>query len=78
MQYKKSTARLIDGPIGKTLTNMTIAMTLGMVGMVAFNLVDTFFVGKLGTDQLAALSFTFPVVLVVSSIALGLGFGVLV
>ena len=75
MQHKRSVAKLIEGPIGKTLTKMTIAMTLGMVGMVAFNLVDTFFVGKLGTDQLAALSFTFPVVLVVSSIALGLGFG---
>jgi len=75
MQPKKTTAKLIEGSIGKTLTNMTIAMTLGMVGMVAFNLIDTFFIGKLGTDQLAAVSFTFPVVLVVSSIALGLGFG---
>ncbi|MCK5050789.1 MAG: MATE family efflux transporter [Candidatus Cloacimonetes bacterium] len=75
MQNNRSTAKLIEGPIGKTLTKMTIAMTFGLMGMVAFNLVDTFFVGKLGTDQLAALSFTFPVVLVVSSIALGLGFG---
>lgn len=75
MQSKTSKAKLIEGPIGKTLTKMTIAMTLGLMGMVAFNLVDTFFVGKLGTDQLAALSFTFPVVLVVSSIALGLGLG---
>ena len=75
MQPKRTTAKLIEGPIGKTLTKMTIAMTLGMVGMVAFNLIDTFFIGKLGTDQLAAISFTFPVVLVVSSIALGLGFG---
>ncbi len=75
MHHKKSTAKLIEGPIGKTLTKMTIAMTLGMLGMVAFNLVDTFFVGKLGTDQLAALSFTFPVILVISSIALGLALG---
>ncbi|RLC58587.1 MAG: MATE family efflux transporter, partial [Candidatus Cloacimonadota bacterium] len=75
MQKNKSTAKLIEGPIGKILTRMTIAMTFGLIGMVAFNLVDTFFVGKLGTDQLAALSFTFPVVLVVSSIALGLGLG---
>ena len=75
MQNKKAPAKLIDGPIGGTLAKMTIAMTLGMVGMVAFNLVDTFFVGKLGTDQLAALTYTFPVILVISSIALGLGFG---
>lgn len=75
MLPKNSKAKLIDGHIGKTLARMTIAMTLGMVGMVAFNLVDTFFVGRLGTDQLAALSFTFPVILIVTSVALGLGFG---
>jgi putative MATE family efflux protein len=50
-------------------------MVFGMIGIVAFNLVDTFFVGRLGTDALAALSFTFPVVLVINSIALGLGTG---
>jgi putative MATE family efflux protein len=50
-------------------------MILGMLGMVSFNLVDAFYVGRLGTDALAALSFTFPVVLVIGSMALGLGMG---
>jgi len=68
-------ARLIEGPIQKTLIKLTIPMILGTLGMVIFNLADTFFVGQLGTNQLAALSFTFPVVLVVSSIAMGLGIG---
>ncbi len=54
---------------------MTIPMIFGMVGIVAFNLVDTFFVGRLGTPELAALSFTFPVVMVIGSLALGLGTG---
>jgi putative MATE family efflux protein len=43
--------------------------------MVVFNLVDTAFVGRLGTQELAAISFTFPVVLVVNSLAGGLGVG---
>ena len=67
--------RLIDGPIGKILVKMTIPMVLGIISIVAFNLVDAFFVAKLGTDALAALSFTFPVVLFIGSIALGLGIG---
>lgn len=50
-------------------------MVIGILGMVAFNLVDTFFVGQLGTRELAALSFTFPVILVINSLALGLGIG---
>jgi putative efflux protein, MATE family len=68
-------AKLIDGPIGKLLIKLTAPMIVGMLGMVAFNLVDTFFVGRLGATQLAALSFTFPVILVVNSIALGVGMG---
>jgi len=68
-------ARLIEGPVQKTLIRLTLPMMLGTLGMVIFNLSDTFFIGQLGTKQLAALSFTFPVVLAVSSIAMGLGIG---
>lgn len=73
MQEKK--AQLIDGPVGKTLVRLTIPMIVGIMGMVAFNLIDTFFVGQLGTPQLAAMSFTFPVVFIIGSIAMGLGVG---
>ena len=68
-------ARLIEGSIEKTLIRLTIPMILGTLGMVIFNLADTYFVGQLGTNQLAALSFTFPVVMVIGSIAMGLGIG---
>lgn len=67
--------RFVAGPIGPTILRLTGFMILGMLGMVMFNLVDTYFVGRLGGDELAAMSFTFPVVLVVQSIALGLGIG---
>jgi len=50
-------------------------MFIGILAMQIFNLVDTFFVGQLGARQLAAMGFTFPVVLVINSIALGLGIG---
>jgi putative MATE family efflux protein len=75
MKYTNK-AVLVEGPIGKILFKLTVPMIFGILGMVAFNLVDTFFVGQLGTIELAALSFTFPVVLVVSSLAMGLGMGV--
>ena len=75
-EKRKSSAKLTTGPVVRTLVSMALPMMVGIVGMVAFHLVDTFFVGRLGTMQLAAMSFTFPVVLVVSSIARGLGVGV--
>ena len=57
------------------LAGLAFPMMAGILGMSIFNLMDTFFVGKLGTVELAALSFTFPVVLIVSSAAHGLGVG---
>jgi putative MATE family efflux protein len=50
-------------------------MVFGVVSMVAFNLVDTYFVGRLGTLELAAMSFTFPIVFVINGLSLGLGVG---
>lgn len=50
-------------------------MMLGIISMVAFNLIDTYFVGQLGKRELAALSFTFPVIMVIFSIVQGLGIG---
>jgi putative MATE family efflux protein len=74
MQNAKK-ALLVEGPIGKTLVKLTIPMIFGILGMVAFNLVDTFFIGQLGTNELAAISFTFPIVFVIGSLAMGLGVG---
>ncbi len=68
-------ARLTEGSVGKLLIRLTLPMIMGILSMVIYNLVDTFFVSKLGRLQMAALAFTFPVVLVVSSVAHGLGVG---
>jgi putative MATE family efflux protein len=66
---------LTQGSVGKNITAQALGMMIGMLSMVGYNLVDTFFVGKLGTAQLAAMSFTFPVTMAANSIALGLGVG---
>ncbi|MDN3651206.1 MATE family efflux transporter [Thalassotalea ponticola] len=66
---------LLNGDVGQTLKKMTIPMTYGMVLLMTFNLVDTFFVGLLGTAPLAAISFTFPITFTVISMTIGLGIG---
>ena len=68
-------ATLTSGPVGRTLARLTGPMVLGIFSIVAFNLADTYFVSRLGTEELAAMGFTFPVVMLVGSIALGLGIG---
>ena len=72
--HKKQINLLVD-PVGGTLKRMTIPMIYGMVLLMTFNLVDTFFVGLLGTQPLAAISFTFPITFTVISLTIGLGIG---
>ncbi|MEL6222382.1 MAG: MATE family efflux transporter [Cyanobacteria bacterium J06626_14] len=67
--------RLTEGPVGLKLFKLTLPMVWGVFAIIAFNLVDTYFVGQLGTAQLAAMSFTFPVVMTLGSLAFGLGIG---
>ncbi len=50
-------------------------MLFGMMGMVIFNLVDTYFVGQLGVPQLAAMSFGFPIIMFINSLSMGIGIG---
>jgi putative MATE family efflux protein len=69
-------AKLTEGPIHRHLVDMALPMMLGILSAVAFNAADTYFVGQLGTGPLAAISFTFPVVLLVINLSVGLGAGI--
>lgn len=71
----KGNKNLLEGNIIKQLFDLTWPMLLGMMGMVIFNLIDTYFVGKLGVNELAAMSFTFPVVMFLNSLSQGIGIG---
>tara|TARA_R110001592_G_scaffold162584_2_gene395910 strand:+ start:36388 stop:37725 length:1338 start_codon:yes stop_codon:yes gene_type:complete len=66
---------LTQGSIVKKLVQLSLPMMLGIISMVAFNLIDTFYVGQLGKKELAALSFTFPVIMIIFSFIQGLGIG---
>lgn len=72
---KKNNARLLTGPVEISILKMTLPMLIGMIGMSIFNIVDTYFVGQLGPLELAAMSYTFPVVMIQGAISMGLGVG---
>lgn len=69
-------APLTSGPVGARLIRMTGPMLAGLLSIMFFNLADTFFLGRYGTEALTAVVFTFPVVMTLGSLALGLGVGV--
>ena len=72
---KRRTITLTEGKIASSLVRMVWPMIFGMLGMVVFNLADSYFIGQVGVKELAALGFSFPVVMLVTSISLGMGIG---
>ena len=71
----KQSVSFTSGDPANTLYRMALPMVWGLLATMSFNAVDTYFVAQLGANQLAAMSFTFPVVMVITSMAIGLGAG---
>lgn len=72
---KRPSPKLTQKPVLLTLFAMAVPMLGGTFAMNAFNLTDTWFVAQLGTLPLAAMGFSFPVVMFLVSITRGLGTG---
>ena len=68
--------KLTEGKIGVTLIKMSVPMFFGMIGFALFNFFDTKFVGELGEQPLAAISYTVITMLTMFALAFGLGTGV--
>ena len=66
---------LLTAPIPQVLRQMTIPMVFGLVSILMFNLVDTFFISLIGTEALASISYTFPVTFALNCITMGIGVG---
>jgi len=67
--------RLTQGPVGRHLVGMTVPVLFGITTMMAQGLIDTWFIGRVGDAALAAFSFGFPILMIVTSVAIGLGAG---
>lgn len=68
-------SKLLTGNVKKHLFWLTLPSIAGTFAMMVFNLTDTLFVSRLGTESLAAMGFTFPVIMIVGSLAIGFSTG---
>ncbi|MDH3439227.1 MAG: MATE family efflux transporter [Gammaproteobacteria bacterium] len=68
-------ARLTEGSVGRHLIAMAVPVLFGIFTMMLQAFIDMYFIGRVGVRELAALSFAFPVLMVVTSVAIGLGAG---
>ncbi len=68
-------ARLTQGSVGRHLVDMAVPVLFGIFTMMAQAFADMWFIGRVGDRELAALSFAFPILMIVTSVAIGLGAG---
>jgi len=54
---------------------MTVPVLLGIMTMMGQALIDAWFLGRVGDRALAAHAFSFPILMIVTSVAIGLGAG---
>ena len=62
---------LLEAPIASTLLRLAIPNMLVMLAQAAAGLVETYFIGKLGTDALAGVALVFPVVMLMQMMSAG-------
>ncbi|MEO8164178.1 MAG: MATE family efflux transporter [Betaproteobacteria bacterium] len=72
---RRASPKLLEGPEGKTIRSLMLPMLMGMTAMIVYNIADIYFIAQLGTVELAAISFTFPVVFFIGSVTVGFGHG---
>lgn len=63
-------------PIGKLIINMSWPAILSMLIQAFYNVVDSFFVSQIGEEALAAVTYIFPVQMLMISVAVGTGVGI--
>lgn len=63
---------LTTGSIPKHLVRLTVPMLWGLFAVISVQLADTYFISLLGTTELAAISFTFPVTMTITHLLFGM------
>ena len=68
----KQNLNLTSSPIKSLLFKIAIPSMTGSLFQVLFNIVDTFYAGKISSDALAALAKAFPLYFIVISAGIGI------
>ena len=71
-----SSAKLTRGSITGHLVGQTLPAIIGVAAIMSIGLVDAYFIGQLGSDALAAISFIFPISVALTSLGVGVMVGI--
>jgi putative MATE family efflux protein len=70
-RFDARTRHLIEAPITATLLRLAAPNVLVMVAQASVGLIETYFVGRLGTSALAGVALVFPVVMLMQMMSAG-------
>ena len=70
-RFDPRTRLLLEGPIMGTLLRLATPNVLVMFVQASVGLIETYFIGKLGTDALAGVALVFPVVMLMQMMSAG-------
>ncbi len=69
-------AKLVRGSIAGHLVKQTTPAIVGVAAIMSVGVIDAYFIGQLGADELAAISFIFPVITALQSLGVGVMVGI--
>ena len=72
---EENKAKLTEGSVGRHLLAMAFPVLLGIATMMGQAFIDAYFLGRVGDRALAAHAFSFPILMIVTSVAIGMGAG---
>jgi len=72
---RKSTHTLTEGPVSRAILVVSAPMAIGVLAVLSVGIADAYFLGQIGTAELAAVAFIFPVTSTIISLSIGLSAG---
>ncbi len=67
---------ILGGKISRTILLLSIPVIVSNVFQILYNLVDAYWVGRLGPDAIAAITLGFPFIFLIWSIGIGISIGI--
>jgi len=72
MNFEEKREMILKGDLRKTIIKMALPLLFSNLSQTLYNLTDTFWVGKIGSLEVAAASFVWPVLFLVITIGIGI------
>lgn len=75
IEYKEQVSSMGRDSISQLLLRFSLPATIAMAVMASYNIIDTMFVSRLGSEAIAALSVSFPIQMIIGALGIGTGIG---